>query len=180
MGNLTVRRRESLRSTLLGRRSGPSPSTAGPSTPTTAPNRALATSISRVRSSLRIVLYGSSWRPRGACRSEWRTRFTEVAMDRVRALAIVVGSLSVLLSAAPARASTLPNGAQRSTTDVGWWEQWMVRGRIKFLYAPRDFIAGGKAWVKVTDLPGPGRDAVEPCDLDIPPTREEYLRKFFP
>jgi hypothetical protein len=99
-------------------------------------------------------------------------------MDRLRALAIVVGGLSVLLSA-PAKASTLPHGAQRSTTDVGWWEPWVVRDRITFLYAPRDFIAGGEGRVKVTDLPGPGRDAVEPYDLDIPPTREEYLRKFF-
>jgi hypothetical protein len=78
-------------------------------------------------------------------------------MERVVVRAVVSGFIGVIvgLSAPLIAWAALPNGAEKSTTAnyAGWWEQWIVKDRVKFLYNPNDFIAGGEeAYVEIQDL----------------------------
>jgi hypothetical protein len=73
-------------------------------------------------------------------------------MDRawVRTLAIGVTGLIVVLSAPTSVSASKPSSAQKSATDAGWWEQWVVAKQVQFLYVPDHFVAGGDAaYVKV-------------------------------
>lgn len=66
-------------------------------------------------------------------------------------VSVVTGLVAIL--AAPALCwATLPNRAEKSTAPryEGWWEQWVVKDRVKFLYNPDDFMAGADyAYVEV-------------------------------
>lgn len=73
-------------------------------------------------------------------------------MDRawVRALAIGLSGLIFVPFASTNAVASKPAGAQKSTTDPGWWEQWVIAEQVQFLYVPDHFVAGGDAaYVKV-------------------------------
>jgi hypothetical protein len=73
----------------------------------------------------------------------------------VRAVASVFIGLIVILSAPLIGSATLPNRAEQRTAPPyeEWWEQWVVKDRVRFLYNPNDFIAGtDAAYVEVQDL----------------------------
>jgi hypothetical protein len=85
------------------------------------------------------------------------SRFSEGAMQRalVRAVVPVLTGLILVLSAHPMGFATLPNRAQLLSDPPyqGWWEQWIVKDRVRFLYNPNDFVAGADvAYVEVEDL----------------------------
>jgi hypothetical protein len=73
-------------------------------------------------------------------------------MDRawVRTLALGLSSSIIALLVSTNAEGSKPASAQKSTTDPGWWEQWVVARRVQFLYVPDHFVAGGDAaYVKV-------------------------------
>jgi hypothetical protein len=62
---------------------------------------------------------------------------------RVRTLAIGVSGLVIALSGSTSASAGKPSTAQRSTVDLGYWEQWVVDQQVRFIYNPDDFLAGG-------------------------------------